>query len=65
MKPTAMTMTDLIEQFVEDLEFDVLLGWADLFKVEHNEKHWLDDEWPDKEDELRVEVADSMGKIGK
>ncbi len=46
-----------IEQLVEDMPFDTLILWADLLGVEHNEKQWFDDEWPDKENELRVAVV--------
>ncbi len=60
-----MTITGLIEQFVEDLDFDMLIDWADILNVEHDEKNWLDDEWPDKENELRVAVAEAMRNIGK
>ncbi len=59
-----MTMTDLIEQFVEDLSFDALVVWADILGVEHDEKQWLDDDWPMKDNELRVCVAEAMDKVG-
>lgn len=59
-----MDMDDLIDQFVGDLEFDVLVIWADILGVEHDENMWLDDMWPDSESELRVEVGDAMRKVG-
>ena len=58
-------MSDLATQFVEDLEFDTLLVWADILKVSPDENQWLDDDWPDREDDLRVAVAEAMGKVGK
>jgi len=58
-------MTHYPEQFVESLPFSTLLIWADIVKVPHDEDQWIDDEWPDKEDELRVAVAEAMGKVGK
>jgi len=55
---------DLIEQFVSDLEFDVLVIWADILGVEVNYPP-TDDMWPDWECELRVEVGDAMARVGK
>ncbi len=60
-----MSIDDLIDQFVEDLDFDVLLCWADILGIGHEEETWLKDEWLDREDELRVLVAEAMGKVGK
>ena len=51
---------DLIDQFIEDLDFDVLIIWADTLEVEHDEELWLDDMWPDKENELRVAVGEAL-----
>ena len=58
-------MSDFALQLVEDMEFDVLIAWADILTVPHDENQWLDDEYPDKTDELRVAVADAMGKVEK
>ena len=60
-----MTIDDLIDQLVEDLEFDVLIGWADILSVEHQEHFWMDDDYPERENELRVAVADAMRKVGE
>ena len=60
-----MTIDDLIDQFVSDLEFDVLIIWADVLDVEHDENMWLDDMWTDAENELRVQVGDAMRKVGE
>lgn len=59
-----MDMDDLIDQFVSDLDFDVLIIWADILNVEHDENMWLDDMWTDAEEELRTEVAEAMRKVG-
>jgi hypothetical protein len=59
-----MDIDDLIDQFVEDLDFEVLCIWADILNVDHEEEIWLDDMWPDLENELRVEVSDAMRKVG-
>ena len=60
-----MTLDDLIDQFIEDLDFKVLIIWADILGVEHDEDMWLDDMWPDAENELRVQVGDAMRKVGE
>jgi hypothetical protein len=60
-----MNMADIIDQFTEDLTFDALIIWADILKVEHDEGMWLDDEWPDRESELRTKVAEAMERVGK
>ena len=57
-------MTDLIEQFVEDLSFDALISWADTLGIEHDENQWLDDEWPRKDNELRVRVSEAIEAVG-
>lgn len=60
-----MDIDDLIDQFIEDLDFEVLIIWADILGVEHEEDMWLDDMWTDCESELRAEVGDAMRKVGK
>ena len=60
-----MNMDDLIEQFVSDLDFDVLVLWADILEVGHDEQYWLDDMWPDCESELRTQVGDAMARVGE
>ena len=59
-----MQMEDLVNQFVSDLDFDVLVGWCDIFGIDHEEEMWLDDDWPDKDMELRGELADKMFDVG-
>lgn len=54
------TIDDAIEQFIEDLDFDVLVIWADTLGVKHDFNMWFDDDWPDKEDELRVNVGAAL-----
>ncbi len=58
-------MSHFALQLVEDMEFDVLIVWADILKVPHDENYWTDDDMPDKTDELRVAVAGAMEKVGK
>ncbi|MHC4346341.1 MAG: hypothetical protein ACYSUP_16830 [Planctomycetota bacterium] len=60
-----LTMDDLICQFVEDVDFDTLIIWADILGVEHDENHWLDDMWPELEGELREKVGEAMTRVGK
>lgn len=59
-----LTLDDLIDQFVEDLEFDTLVIWAEILEVEVNYPP-IDDMWPDWENELRREVAKAMANVGK
>lgn len=58
-------MSHFTLQLVEDMEFDVLIVWADILKVPHDEEAWLADEWIVDENELRVAVAEAMRKVGK
>ena len=51
--------------WVDGLTFRQLCSAANRYNVPHDEGDWFDDEFPDKEDELRVAVADAMGKVGK
>ena len=55
---------DIIDQFIEDIDFDILIAWAKFLNVEVNYPP-LDDMWPDWECELRVEVGDTMRQIGE
>ncbi len=59
-----MTMTDLITQLIDDMEFDVVVEWAKILEVEVNPPP-LGDMWPDWQNELRVEVAEAMEKVGQ
>jgi len=54
------TIEDVIDQLFENMDFDNLIIWADTLEVEHNEKLWLDDMWPDHETDLRVKVAETF-----
>ena len=64
IKENEMTLNDFVTQFVEDLDFDVLIGWADMFGIDHDYKSWLDDDYPDKESELREQLVEAMLKVG-
>ncbi len=50
---------------IDTINFAGLIKMADKLDVPHYEELWLDDDWPDKEDELRVAVAEAMEKVGK
>jgi hypothetical protein len=50
--------------YVGILSFDSLIVEAENLGVPHDEEQWLDDEWPDKEDALRVEVINALNKLG-
>jgi len=56
------TVEDAIEQLLDELPFEQVIGWANIYNVPHDEETWFDDEWPDKEGELRVQVAAAMLK---
>ena len=58
--PLGESMTHYPEQFVESFPFSTLIIWADILNVPHDEYHWPD---PDKEDDLRVAVAEAMEKV--
>ena len=60
-----MTIDDLTAQYADDLSFDALIIWADILHIDHDEKQWLDDMWPDKESELRTVVAEAMANLGR
>ncbi len=57
--------TTIIEAIVETLPFMTVIAIANILKVPHNYTEWLDDDFPDKKDELRVAVAEAMEKVGK
>ncbi len=59
-----MDIDDLTNQLVEDMDFDVVVAWAHILEVEVNPPP-LDDMYPDWDNELRVEVAEAMGKVGE
>jgi hypothetical protein len=59
-----MRMTDLIAQFCDDIQFDALEGWCDILRLEYNPP-LCDDDYPGWEDELRVQLANAMGGVGK
>jgi len=67
-----LPVAGLIEQLVEGMTYDVLFAWADQLGVTYNKHYWidnkdfwLDDDWPENEDELRVAVVDAMERVGK
>jgi hypothetical protein len=55
-----MSIETLAEQFVDDLSFETMLAWCDIYKVFHDEEMWVDDDWIDKEDELRDNLVDAI-----
>ena len=50
----------LIENAVEELDLDALLRWALLFDVDNDFEMWLDDEYPEREEELRSAVLEAV-----
>jgi len=51
---------DLVYELFDDIKFELLIKWADVLGVNHNEDEWAHDEWPDLESELRQEVSNTM-----
>ena len=49
-----------LETDIDTIHFAGLLKLADKLGVPHNEDRWLDDDFPDKEDELRVKLIDKL-----
>ena len=58
-----MDIDDIIDQLVEDIDFDALKDWCAVLSVDYEEPP-LDDMYPDWENELRVEIGDAMRKLG-
>ena len=54
---------DIIDQFIEDIDFDTLIKWANFLGVEVNYPP-IDDMYPDWECELKTEVGIVMRKVG-
>lgn len=59
----AKMIEEAVYELYEEMAFNILIIWADLYKVEHDEEDWLDDEWTDKECALRGEVSDAAIKV--
>lgn len=49
-----------VYQLFDDISFDLLIKWADVLGVNHNENEWAKSEWTDLESELRQEVSNTM-----
>ena len=54
---------EIISDFVDNLSFDALVAWADFLHLFHDEQYWGDDEWPDKEIELKDAVDNKIRAI--
>ncbi len=53
-----------VDKFVESMSLTLVIAWATLLDVEHDKESWLDDEYPDKEDALRVRLAEKRRHVG-
>ena len=49
-----------IDTFVDELDFDQLIIWADYAEVSHDEEMWGKHEWTEKENELRSAVYQAL-----
>ena len=59
----AKTAEEVIYELYAAMDFELLIIWADLYKVAHHEEEWLSSDWSDQEDGLRQEVADAAIKV--
>ena len=59
-----LDIDDAIDNFIDCLDYDKVIAWANLLDVEVNYPP-IDDMWPDWENELAVEVGDAMRKVGE
>lgn len=55
-----MDNDNFITNFVDALEFDVLLAWCDIMNVPHNAEGWTDDNYPDETDALRSALIEKF-----
>ncbi len=62
LRHTSWGLTATTTEFVSMLSFENLIEVADVLKVPHDEESWLDDDYPDKEDALRMAVAEALSK---
>ena len=62
LRHTSWGLTASTTEFVSMLSFENLIEVADILKVPHDEESWLDDEWIQKEDDLRVLVAEALNR---
>jgi len=53
------------EAYVDGLDLDMVLVYCHIYGIEHNKDQWLDDEYIEKEDELKVKLMDEMCKERK
>ena len=60
LRHTSWGLTATTTEFVSMLSFENLIEVADVLKVPHDEDHGTDDDYPDKEDALRMAVAEAL-----
>ncbi len=53
-----------IEQFVDELSFDLLVILGKALGLPFDHTQWLDDEFPDREGELRVALVERLEEAG-
>ena len=53
------------DKFVESMSLTLVIAWANVLGVEHDKESWLDDEYPEKENDLRVRLATAMARVGE
>lgn len=58
-----LTVEDVIDLLFDEMDFEKLIGWADVLEVPHDEETWFKGEWLDRESELRVQVGAALTKL--
>ncbi len=62
--PLTRDMDDIIDEFIDALDFDFLKPWAVILEVDYEEPP-LGDLYPDWEGELRGEMHEAMLKLSE
>jgi hypothetical protein len=55
-----MSIEGDIDNLIDSLSFSAIIQWCATYDIPCHPEEWGDDEYPDKEDELRVQVKDCM-----
>lgn len=56
----AQVEEDKVYELFDDIDFELLIKWADVLGVNTNVSEWPKSEWTDLESELRQEVSNTM-----
>ena len=60
-----LNKSNKIDQFVDELSFDMLIILSKMAGITFDHpRYWFGDQWPDKEGDLRVQLAERLTEIG-